>query len=381
MANNIKIAVTGDFCPIYENGDLIMNDLYDKAFGNLIDNIKDKDLHITNLECPLTNSEAPILKLGPSLKADPTLIKGLKHTLVDIACLANNHISDYGDQGVIDSIELCHSNGIKTVGGGKNIKDASTTLFVSVKGKSIAIINVAEHEFTIASEERAGANPLDIIQNFHAIKDARSKADIVILIIHGGNEYYQLPSPRVVEMYRFLAEAGADVVIGHHPHVYSGYELYKGVPIFYSIGNFFFGWDVIRPDNEYIGLLLLLDFDEKGSLTFEIKPFYQSKPGIGFKVMEGEEKQKILDHVAQLSSIISDKKKLEKEWQNFLNAKQVQYYNNMYGLNKITRRLVKVPVFKQFILSKRRNLMLLNMIDCEAHRDVTIELLKNQIKS
>lgn len=381
MANNIKIAVTGDFCPIYENGDLIMNDLYDKAFGNLIENIKDKDLHITNLECPLTDSEAPILKHGPLLKADPVLIKGLKHALVDIACLANNHISDYGDKGVIDSIELCHRNGIKTVGGGKNIKEASTTLFISVKGKSIAIINVAEHEFTIASEERAGANPLDLIQNFHAIKDARSKADIVILIIHGGNEYYQLPSPRVVEMYRFLAEAGADVVIGHHPHVYSGYELHKGVPIFYSIGNFFFGWDVIRPDNEYIGLLLLLDFDEKGSLTFELKPFYQSKPGIGFKVMEGEEKQKILDHVAHLSAIIADKKKLEKEWQLFLNSKQVQYFNNMYGLNKITRRLIKMPVFKQFMLSKRKNLMLLNMIDCEAHRDVTIELLKNQIKS
>ena len=361
MKNNIKIAVTGDFCPIYENGDFIKKELYNEAFGNFIEHIEGKDLHISNLECPLTDSDDEILKHGPSLKADKVLVKGLKYAQVDIACLANNHISDYGDKGVFDTIELCHSNGIKTVGGGMDLKDASATLYVTVKNKTIAIINVAEHEFTIASEEHAGANPLNVIQNFHAIKDARENADIVILIIHGGNEYYQLPSPRVVEMYRFLAEAGADVVVGHHPHVYSGYEIHKGVPIFYSIGNFFFGWDKIRPENEYIGLLLLLDIGENNAISFELKPFYQSKPGIGFKVMDGAEKEAVMTHVGQLSDIIADGKRLESEWKKFCNSKKVQYFNNMYGLNKITRRLLKMPIFEQFMLTKRKNLMLLNI--------------------
>ena len=181
-------------------------------------------------------------------------------------------------------------------------------------------------------------------------------------------------------MYRFLAEAGADIVVGHHPHVYSGYEIHKGVPIFYSIGNYYFGWDKLRPENEYIGLLLLLNIDEKNAISFELKPFYQSKPGIGFKVMAGTEKDAVLSHVEQLSLIIADNKKLESEWKSFCFSKKVQYFDNMYGLNKVTRRLLKLPFFKQFMLSKRKNLKLLNMVDCEAHKDVTIELLKTEIK-
>jgi len=381
MGNNIKLAITGDFSPVYNTETLFKKGQYADVFGDFTEAVAGTDLHITNLECPLTNSNTPILKNGPPLRAVPESVNGLLYAKVDIACLANNHVRDYGDEGVADTIKVCKDSGIKTVGAGANLDEAKKILYVSVKNKKIAIVNIAEHEFTIATENNAGANPLNLPDNFRLITEAKKNADFVMMISHGGNEYYELPSPRMVENYRFFADAGADVVIGHHPHCCSGYEVHNGVPIFYSLGNFIFDWDTPRLDSWFTGCLLVLDMDENDGIKFELQPFYQSKRGIGFRMMKGDERQAFLKHLDDLSEIIADKAKLKKAWSDFCNAKRGQYYYNLFGLNKVTKRLFKMPFLKQMLVPKRKKIALLNMIDCEAHKDVVTELLNNDIKN
>jgi len=381
MDNNLKIAITGDFCPVYGTGDLLLQKKYTEAFGDFKEAIAGTDLHITNLECPLTDYDKGIEKNGPCLRAKPELVDALKYVDVDIACLANNHTLDFDEQGLLDTMKVCQDAGIKMVGGGKNLEEANEILYTTIKGRKLAIINFCENEFTIATDEKAGANPLYLPRNYRAIIDAKKKADTVMVIIHGGNECYSLPSPRVVDTYRFFADAGADIVIAHHTHCYSGYEIYNGIPIFYSLGNFIFDWSYKRIDSWYIGCALLLDIDEKGAISFELKPFYQAKEGIGFKVLKDEEKENVLKDIAQLSATIKDRAKLKKEWQNFCDQSRKQYHYYIFGLNRITKNLFKIPFFKQYLKPQRKNLMLLNMIECEAHRDVVINVLKGDIKS
>src|SRR5690606_22347516 len=104
-------------------------------------------------------------------------------------------------------------------------------------------------------------NPIDIIDNVKQINEARGIADYVFVIVHGGHEFFNLPSPRMQKLYRFYAEQGADIVIGHHTHCIGGYETYKGVPIYYSLGNFLFTKQNPYED-WYLGLVLEVEIVE-----------------------------------------------------------------------------------------------------------------------
>lgn len=232
--NKFRIIITGD---------LVINQDYNrsKLDPNLINLFYQSDLNIVNLEAPVTTSNSKILKTGPHLKVnEESTLDVLKVLEIDVVTLANNHLLDYDEQGVKETIEFCGKNSLKTVGGGMNLKEASKTLFIETKEGRIAIVNFAENEWASATEHTAGANPMDLIDNANQIKEAKEEAIYVFVIVHGGHEYYNLPSPRMQKQYRFDAEQGADIVIGHHTHCISGNEVYNSTPIYYSLGNFLF---------------------------------------------------------------------------------------------------------------------------------------------
>src|SRR5690606_39051508 len=126
-----------------------------------------------------------------------------------------------------------------------------------------------------ATETTAGANGMDLIDDVKAIREAKTKSNFLFVIVHGGNEHYNYPSPRMVKQYRFYAENGADAVIGHHTHCVSGYERHNNVPIFYSLGNFLFT-KANRQDGWYSGIVLKLIISEDQNINFEIIPVSQS---------------------------------------------------------------------------------------------------------
>lgn len=193
------------------------------------------DFRIVNLEAPITPNyqHHKITKTGPHLRmSSNTVFPYLQQLNIDAVTMANNHILDYGEKGVTDTFCELNRQHIRYVGAGNNLSDAAKYLSIEKDGLKIAIINFCENEWSIAEEDTPGANPMDIIDNANQIREAKSTHDKVIVIVHGGHEYYNLPSPRMQKQYRFYADQGADIVVGHHTHCISGNEVYKGVPIY-----------------------------------------------------------------------------------------------------------------------------------------------------
>ena len=187
---------------------------------------------------------------------------------------------DYGGDGAAETMKLFQSAGIATIGIGSDPENARKPFTLNARGKSIAILNFADNEFLTVPNSTLHCNPIHLIHNYEDIKKAKQEHDFVIIVVHGGNEFYHLPSPRIKELYRHYVNIGADAIISHHTHAYSGYEVYKEKPIFYGLGNFIYDWPgkINSPWNS--GYVVRLDISEK--IGFEIIPFEQcnEKPGI-----------------------------------------------------------------------------------------------------
>jgi len=368
MKTNYSILITGD---------LVLSKEY--PISNIDDNIvslfKNSDLNIVNLEAPITNSKKKIDKTGPNIKSHEQSTKDVLDKLnIDIVTLANNHILDYDEQGVSDTLSFCKTNNIKTVGAGMNLEEASKILYIDTIEGKIAIVNFAENEWTSATEQTAGSNPMDLIDNFKQLQQAKQNADFVITIIHGGNEYSHYPSPRMVKQYRFYAESGADAVIGHHTHCVSGYEEHKGVPIFYSLGNFLFTTAKRKPDSWYSGLVLNLKIKKGSKIYFEVIPVSQSKEGQILSIMEGKDKEEVLDLMKKVNKVISDEELLKAEWMNFVSKVESGYIRRLTPIAGFNNRFVNAALYRtgiyKWFLNRTYLKETLNRVRCEAHSDV-----------
>lgn len=146
-------------------------------------------------------------------------------------------------------------------------------------------MNVCEYEFSIAGKSSPGANPIDLIDLCSRIKKIRKDVNYIILIVHGGHEHYQLPSPRMKKLYHFFIDEGVDIVVNHHQHCYSGYELYNNKYIFYGLGNFCFDNKKKRDSIWNEGLLLELNLD-KTNTSFNLYPYEQCNKEAGVRLLD-----------------------------------------------------------------------------------------------
>src|SRR5690606_26034950 len=209
----MKLFIGGDFCPVGRNAELIDQGKFDEILGDLYSSMQDVDLCILNLESPLTHSNDTISKSGPNIQGNPNAVSLLNHAGVNLVTLANNHIMDFGVKGLADTLEVCKTHNIDTVGVGLTKTQRSQPFVQEINGKKLVILNFAENEFNKIGE--AGANTINLIENFNQIKEAKKSADFLMVIVHGGREHYQLPTPDVRERYRFFAEVGADLIVAH----------------------------------------------------------------------------------------------------------------------------------------------------------------------
>ena len=206
------------------------------------------DAVVVNLEDPLTNSSINYKKTVP-LKANPIYAPLLKKNNIVVACLANNHIMDYGNSGLTDTINALKSNGINYTGAGDNLDQATEPVYLNIKGRKIAILNFLDNstfteflpsEMPSATINSPGYAPADWNIIKQRIDESKQNSNITIVIFHYGNEYSTTPNPSQIELSHECIDEGADMVIGSHPHVIQKIESYKGKPIFYSLGNFVF---------------------------------------------------------------------------------------------------------------------------------------------
>ena len=203
--------------------------------------LRDADLRYCNLECPISDRGRNLHHLY-SFRADPRTIEGLKAVGFDVVSQANNHSYDWGPEALLDSLERLRAAGIRTVGAGQNSLAAHYPLLVNVSGLRIAFlayVNVDPKE-AAAGVDRPGVAWLDPAQALADIRFARPLANLVIVCPHWGAEYAVRPSRTQVELAHRMIDAGADLIVGSHPHVVQPLEKYHRRWIAYSLGNFVF---------------------------------------------------------------------------------------------------------------------------------------------
>ena len=370
----MNILVAGDFCPQYRVVEMLDKGLFNEVLGELKPVIKQADYSIVNFECPVKKgNEVPIVKVGPNLHCSEKGIEAIKWAGFDCVTLANNHFLDYGTVGVNNTIDACKKYEIDTVGGGTSLEEASKVKYKDIKGKKLAVINCCEHEFSIAKEKGAGSNPLNPIRQYYEIRMAKVQADYVIIIVHGGHENFQLPSIRMQETYRFFIDAGADAVVNHHQHCFSGYEVYNDKPIFYGLGNFCFDRRRKPGDAWNEGYMVSLELGSK--IEFKIYPYKQGEEEPGVKLQE----EHIYDErISELNSVIANPDMLKTCLNDYYNSCYRKMEKNISPLNsRLLRSLNHRGLFPSLV-TKDWLLRMRNFTMCESYMEKLEWLLINR---
>ena len=368
----ITIFIAGDIVPKNRTVELFKQKRTNELFHDFIPLIKKANISIGNLEAPIINGNpTPIKKSGPCLHAPKETIEVLKEVGFNTLTLANNHFRDQGQNGVDYTIQCIENQKIDFVGGGKTLFDARRILYKTICDKTIAIINVCEHEFSIASKEYGGSNPLDLINLQEDITTAKEKADYILVITHGGIEGYQLPTPRMKRTYRHLIDLGADAVINHHQHCFSGYEICKGKPIFYGLGNFCFDWGTKYEGKWNEGYAVQLFFNK--SISFNIIPYKQCEDEPKVKLLPSDCYDKTIQN---LNEIIQNDNLLKAQYLHFIEKRKASLLINLLPIHNkyfsalFSRGIIHLP-YKERDLIKIKNL-----ICCESHHENLRTLLE-----
>jgi poly-gamma-glutamate synthesis protein (capsule biosynthesis protein) len=216
---------------------------YDHPFKVTTEILRGGEVTIGNLEAPITENGQEYMEKQFRFRMDPGAAEALKEAGFDIVTLANNHMLDFGPEGLEDTLRYLESVGIAYTGAGSSLRSARKPALIRVNERKVAVLAYSMTfpvEF-FATAKRPGTAPGDPILIAEDIAKARKEADIVIVAFHWGAEKSTTPKKYQIASAHAAIDAGADLIIGHHPHVLQGIESYRGKTILYSIGNFAFG--------------------------------------------------------------------------------------------------------------------------------------------
>jgi poly-gamma-glutamate capsule biosynthesis protein CapA/YwtB (metallophosphatase superfamily) len=313
-SDGISIVIAADWAPIRAL-EPVVRSAPDSVYGDVLPVLRGADLRVVNCECALTASRKPVWKSGAVFKGLPAHLAGLTRVPFEVACLANNHVFDYGVRGFRDTLDLLRRNGIRTVGAGLSFKEALSPLTVQVRGTRVTILNFSEGEDLTASRGGPGVCGWEIDRLLSLARRSKKRGDFVIAVGHAGLEYIPFPPPYVVEAYRALAEAGADCVIGHHPHVPQGLEVRGGRLILYSLGNFVF----YQPSELYYrrtGFCLQINVRGNCLSSYGLHPYRITERGL--RKLGRREETELLGKLGRISEPLRSASGIAEAWQAYL---------------------------------------------------------------
>ena len=330
---------------------------------------------IMNLETPLCEKNNPILKCGPNISAPTETINGYKALNINLLTLANNHILDQGEEGLQSTLEILKTNHIDYVGVG-DVSTASSPLYFHVNATKYGVYTCAENEFSIVSPRRKGANPYDQIYSYEHVSRMKENCDYIIVLYHGGKEFYRYPSPMLQKYCRRFIEVGANLVICQHSHCIGCEEQYNDGTIVYGQGNFLFDYG----DNEYWNTGLLIGIEEGPEVIY----IPIQKKGNAVRMASKKDSEEIMKGFYKRSEEIKDGQFLIDKYDAFSQKLLESYFERSAG--KIRKSLLFRIINKIYgghlVLNNYgidEYLSLENMIECEAHREVFLNGLKNII--
>ncbi|MBB6693908.1 CapA family protein, partial [Cohnella xylanilytica] len=240
----VTFAFVGDILPAASVAARIDKLGVDYPFGGSSASIQAADIAAGNLETPISERGTPAKDKKYVYVGKPEYLKGVKNAGFDVLSLANNHTLDQGWDALSDTMDYLDDEGLQHMGSGADDKEAFTPAILEHDGTRVAFIGlshvVPDVSWKADRNQPGVAEVYDTTRAVAAVKDAKALADIVVVMVHWGNELEQRPEDDQTRIGHTLIDAGADLVIGSHPHVLQGFEYYKNRWIAYSLGNFVF---------------------------------------------------------------------------------------------------------------------------------------------
>jgi poly-gamma-glutamate synthesis protein (capsule biosynthesis protein) len=275
----------------------------DYPFALVADALRGADMAVANLECAVSDQGEPLAK-SYRFRAPPPAAAALAAAGFDLVTLANNHAMDYGSRGLEDTLDLLAEAGVAHVGAGLNAGAARAPAILQRSGLRVAFLGYADvpvesggwdARSVIASEDAPGIAWADPEQIAGDVAAARSQADVVVVLVHSGFEYYDLPNPIQITIGRAAVDAGAALVVMAHSHTLQGVERYNGGIIAYSLGNFAFEIDQSRDS-----AILRLTLTPAGVESFEWIPVVLDPNDGRPALAQGEAFDRIMERIATL---------------------------------------------------------------------------------
>jgi len=363
------VLIGADICPIEANLPYFKAGDARSLFNDLLAEFEAADLTIANLECPLIQKATPILKTGPVFGEESACVNGIKQAGIDVLGLANNHVMDHGATGLENTLEVCAKAGISTVGAGANLDAARQILIKKIGCLRLGILAVAEHEFSIATNDGWGANPLDLIAYVRKVNRHRDAFDYLIVLLHGSDEFH-VPTPRIQDTCRFMVEMGANAVIVQHPHILGGYEEHQGGHIVYGQGALIMDEGIYRHLKSFHeGFLVKLVIADDATSTMEIVPYAQSDPVPGARRMERAREEQFRRTLVEKSNAVKEDAVVQTGWLAFCQAEKHAYLSGLLGHGRLLSRLNARGWLTKYLYGKRQMLGVRSIVCCETHRE------------
>ena len=266
-------------------------------FQHVVSTLRTGDITFGNLECVLSEkSEKVHSSQSLIMRGMPRSGEGLRYAGFNVLSLANNHTMEHGEEALFETMEVLSSYGIKYVGVVEDAKKDRNPIVVQIKGIKIAFL-----AYCLLHEDTAYCNvdnPSEIIED---VKKSRLQADVVIVSLHWGDEFIQKPSPQQVKLAREIIDAGANVILGHHPHVLQGIEKYHGGIIAYSLGNFVFDkWQKYLRES----IILRISLSKERVVNVEAIPIFINE-NFQPEILQGNAAITLLRKLNKLSSMLT----------------------------------------------------------------------------
>lgn len=300
--SNIQMGVMGDVMIgrlVNEQLDIVP---YSYIWGNILPVLKGNNLNLINLEAALTTSSRLVPKVF-NFKADPDRVQALVEASIHVVNLANNHVLDYSEEGLIETLTTLDKVGIKHVGAGRTLAEASAPAILMVNRIKIGFLGCTDNEPSwLATKTQPGIKFLEV-GDIEAIKkdilELRPKVDLLVLSIHWGPNMRERPPKEFVQFAHDLVDLGVDMIHGHSAHIFQGVEVYKGKLILYDTGDFvddYYVDPLLRNDRSF---LFLVECNKQGIQRLRLVPVL-----IGdFQVNQakGEEAKEVMKRMQRLS--------------------------------------------------------------------------------